>query len=52
MTVELRVEGMSCGHCVRAVTAAITTFSVAPTDTIGKLNRPPASRPPGAEART
>lgn len=23
MTVELRVEGMSCGHCVRAVTAAI-----------------------------
>jgi copper chaperone len=23
MPVELRVEGMSCGHCVRAVTAAI-----------------------------
>jgi copper chaperone len=23
MTVELRVEGMSCDHCARAVTAAI-----------------------------
>ena len=23
MTVELTVEGMSCGHCVRAVTGAI-----------------------------
>jgi copper chaperone len=23
MTVELKVAGMSCGHCVKAVTAAI-----------------------------
>jgi copper chaperone len=23
MTLELKVEGMSCGHCVRAVTEAI-----------------------------
>ena len=36
----------------RAVAAAITTFSVAPTDTIGKRKLPPDSRPPGAVAFT
>ena len=36
-----------------ARTAAMTAFSVAPTDTTGKVKSPPVSRlPPGAVART
>ena len=35
-----------------AVTAAMTAFSVAPTETIGNVTRPPLSRPPGAIAFT
>jgi copper chaperone len=31
MTVELRVAGMTCGHCVKAVTAAIQARDPAAT---------------------
>ena len=36
----------------RASAAAISTFSVAPTETIGKVTRPPSRPPLGAVART
>ena len=41
-------------NCVRplASTAAISAFSVAPTETTGKLKSPPGSRPLGALAFT